>query len=80
MSRAPGSAESPEAASFFLMRVAISDKITSIVQVIIRKKYHSQEALLDEVEFILLSCFDRAGKNEGKFHTFSPRKKLLTSA
>lgn len=56
MSRAPGSADSPGAASFFLPRVlrifAISDKITSIIQVIIRKKYHSQEALLDEVEFI----------------------------
>ena len=46
MSRAPGSAESPGAASFFLTRVlrtfATSDKITSIEQVIIRKKYHSQ--------------------------------------
>lgn len=56
MSRAPGSADSPGAASFFLPRVlrifAISDKITSIIQVIIRKKYHSPEALLDEVEFI----------------------------
>ena len=56
MSRALGSAESPRAASFFLTIVlrtfAISDKITSIVQVIISERYHSQEALQDEVELI----------------------------
>lgn len=84
MSRAPGSADSPGTASFFLPRVlrifAISDKITSIVQVIIRINIHSQEALLDEVEFISLTCFDTTGENEGKFHTFSLRKKLRTSA